>query len=159
METIWLEDFLALVVSKIVGHFVDQMLVDKGGIDSALHRRYRRFVEDETPQFGYATYRRLKRANAAIGMPEKIDGPVVPREMLGRLTARFERANADALGSGLGLAIAEICARKLGGHLTLARRTPAGLRAELQLIGHGGGAGVSGLDGGSTGRRGGDAVG
>jgi two-component system OmpR family sensor kinase len=47
------------------------------------------------------------------------DGPVVPAETLGRLTARFERAGAGQDGSGLGLAIVAAIADRIGGGLVL----------------------------------------
>lgn len=47
------------------------------------------------------------------------DGPIVPREMLDRLTARFERANASTDGSGLGLAIVAAIANRIGSSLIL----------------------------------------
>lgn len=64
------------------------------------------------------------------------DGPVVPREMLGRLTARFERANADALGSGLGLAIVAAIAERIGSSLVLQSPRPgaeSGFEASVML--------------------------
>jgi two-component system OmpR family sensor kinase len=51
------------------------------------------------------------------------DGPVVPPEILSRLTARFERGGAGNEGSGLGLAIVAAIAERLGSTLTL--RSPA----------------------------------
>ena len=51
------------------------------------------------------------------------DGPVVPPEVLSRLTARFERGGAGNEGSGLGLAIVAAIAERLGSTLTL--RSPA----------------------------------
>ncbi len=51
------------------------------------------------------------------------DGPVVPPEVLSRLTARFERGGAGNEGSGLGLAIVAAIAERLGSKLEL--RSPA----------------------------------
>jgi two-component system, OmpR family, sensor kinase len=64
------------------------------------------------------------------------DGPVVPREMLDRLTARFERANASADGSGLGLAIVAAIAERTGSSLVLESPCPgasSGFQASLRL--------------------------
>ncbi|TDK41320.1 ATP-binding protein [Antarcticimicrobium luteum] len=47
------------------------------------------------------------------------DGPVVPPEILARLTGRFERAGAIGDGSGLGLAIVQAIAERSGSRLTL----------------------------------------
>ena len=51
------------------------------------------------------------------------DGPVVPPEVLSRLTQRFERGGAGNDGSGLGLAIVAAIAERLGSSFTL--RSPA----------------------------------
>ncbi len=64
------------------------------------------------------------------------DGPVVPPEVLGRLTARFERGGAGNEGSGLGLAIVAAIAERLGSRLTL--HSPAtgrdqGFEVEIRL--------------------------
>lgn len=64
------------------------------------------------------------------------DGPVVPPEILGRLTARFERGSAGNEGSGLGLAIVAAIADRLGTSLTF--HSPAtgrgqGFEVEIRL--------------------------
>jgi two-component system OmpR family sensor kinase len=64
------------------------------------------------------------------------DGPVVPPEILARLTARFERGSAGNEGSGLGLAIVAAIADRLGTNLTL--HSPAagrdqGFEVEIRL--------------------------
>jgi two-component system OmpR family sensor kinase len=64
------------------------------------------------------------------------DGPVLPRQTLDRLTARFERANASADGSGLGLAILAAIAERIGSSLVLESprpRTSSGFQASLRL--------------------------
>jgi two-component system OmpR family sensor kinase len=64
------------------------------------------------------------------------DGPVVPREMLHRLTARFERANASTDGSGLGLAIVAAIATRIGSSLVIKSPRPggsSGFEASLSL--------------------------
>jgi two-component system OmpR family sensor kinase len=64
------------------------------------------------------------------------DGPVLPRETLDRLTARFERANASADGSGLGLAIVAAIADRIGSPLLLESPRPggsSGFQASLRL--------------------------
>lgn len=64
------------------------------------------------------------------------DGPVVPREMLDRLTARFERGNASTDGSGLGLAIVAGIATRIGSALVLKSPRPGastGFEASLRL--------------------------
>ncbi|WP_186397945.1 ATP-binding protein [Stappia sp. P2PMeth1] len=64
------------------------------------------------------------------------DGPVVAREMLDRLTARFERANASTDGSGLGLAIVAAIANRIGSSLVLRSPRPgasSGFEASLIL--------------------------
>lgn len=52
------------------------------------------------------------------------DGPVLPREALERLTARFERADAIADGSGLGLAIVAAIADRISSPLVLMSPRP-----------------------------------
>ena len=47
------------------------------------------------------------------------DGPILPPEVLARLTTRFERGEAGSEGSGLGLAIVAAIAQRSGGKLTL----------------------------------------
>ncbi|GAA5070094.1 ATP-binding protein [Roseibacterium beibuensis] len=64
------------------------------------------------------------------------DGPVLPRDTLDRLTARFERANANADGSGLGLAIVAAIADRIGSSLVLESPRPgtsSGFQASLSL--------------------------
>ncbi|MCF3974830.1 ATP-binding protein [Paracoccus salsus] len=64
------------------------------------------------------------------------DGPVLPRNTLDRLTARFERANASADGSGLGLAIVAAIADRIGSSLVLESPRPgasSGFQASLRL--------------------------
>ena len=64
------------------------------------------------------------------------DGPVLPRDSLDRLTARFERANANADGSGLGLAIVAAIADRIGSSLVLEAPRPgtsSGFQASLRL--------------------------
>ncbi|AUH65541.1 ATP-binding protein [Paracoccus zhejiangensis] len=64
------------------------------------------------------------------------DAPVVPREMLDRLTARFERANASTDGSGLGLAIVAAIANRVGSSLVLKSPRPgsaSGFEASIGL--------------------------
>jgi two-component system OmpR family sensor kinase len=51
-------------------------------------------------------------------------GPVVPPEILSRLTARFERGSAHRDGSGLGLAIVAAIADRIGSRLVLASPRP-----------------------------------
>lgn len=64
------------------------------------------------------------------------DGPVVPGNILDRLTARFERANASADGSGLGLAIVAAIADRIGSSLVLESPRPgasSGFAASVRL--------------------------
>jgi len=64
------------------------------------------------------------------------DGPVLPRETLDRLTARFERADASGDGSGLGLAIVAAIADRIEGSLVLKSPRPgssSGFEASLKL--------------------------
>jgi two-component system OmpR family sensor kinase len=64
------------------------------------------------------------------------DGPVLPREALDRLTARFERAGADSDGSGLGLAIVATIAERIGSPLILESPRPgasSGFQASIQV--------------------------
>jgi two-component system OmpR family sensor kinase len=64
------------------------------------------------------------------------DGPVLPRETLDRLTARFERANASTDGSGLGLAIVAAIADRIGSPLILESPRPgasSGFHASIQM--------------------------
>ena len=64
------------------------------------------------------------------------DGPVLPRDTLERLTARFERAGASADGSGLGLAIVAAIADRIGSALVLESPRPgasSGFQATIRL--------------------------
>ena len=64
------------------------------------------------------------------------DGPVLPPEVLDRLTARFERAGASADGSGLGLAIVAAIADRIESPLVLRSPRPgssSGFEASLKL--------------------------
>jgi two-component system OmpR family sensor kinase len=64
------------------------------------------------------------------------DGPVISDDTLERLTARFERANANTDGSGLGLAIVAAIADRIGSHLVLESPRPgtsSGFQASLKL--------------------------
>jgi two-component system OmpR family sensor kinase len=64
------------------------------------------------------------------------EGPVLPRETLDRLTARFERANAGTDGSGLGLAIVAAIADRIGSTLVLVSPRPgasSGFQASIKL--------------------------
>ena len=64
------------------------------------------------------------------------DGPVLPRDALDRLTARFERANASTDGSGLGLAIVAAIADRIGSALILESPRPgssSGFQASVRL--------------------------
>ena len=64
------------------------------------------------------------------------DGPVLPRDTLDRLTARFERANANTDGSGLGLAIVAAIADRIGSSLVLESPRPgasSGFQASIRL--------------------------
>ncbi len=64
------------------------------------------------------------------------DGPVLPPHTLDRLTARFERANANADGSGLGLAIVAAIADRIGSSLVLESPrpgAPSGFQASIRL--------------------------
>lgn len=67
------------------------------------------------------------------------DGPIVPRELLDRLTTRFERANANADGSGLGLAIVSAIAERIGSSLVLSSPRSgrsSGFEASMRLPTH-----------------------
>ncbi|MCR4267051.1 HAMP domain-containing sensor histidine kinase [Nitratireductor sp. ZSWI3] len=64
------------------------------------------------------------------------DGPVLPRQTLDRLTARFERANTSTDGSGLGLTIVAAIADRIGSRLILESPRPgfsSGFQASLRL--------------------------
>lgn len=64
------------------------------------------------------------------------DGPVVPAEVLGRLTRRFERGEAGTEGSGLGLAIVAGIADRISSQLVLKSPKPgrsSGFEATLVL--------------------------
>ena len=64
------------------------------------------------------------------------NGPVVPTELLLRLTDRFERAGHDSEGSGLGLAIVNAIAERIGSKLLLQSPRPGlegGFEASLKL--------------------------
>ena len=79
------------------------------------------------------------------------DGPVVPRETLDRLTARFERADASTDGSGLGLAIVAAIAERIGSALSLESPRPgmsSGFQVSVKLPLHTA-VSVAGTDGGT----------
>ncbi|OWY05928.1 two-component sensor histidine kinase [Thioclava sp. F1Mire-8] len=59
-------------------------------------------------------------------------GPVIPKETLARLTARFERAGSTNDGSGLGLAIVSVIAERIESPLTLTS-PPSGRDAGLEV--------------------------
>lgn len=64
------------------------------------------------------------------------DGPIVPPDVISRLTTRFERGNAGNEGSGLGLAIVAAIAERLGAPLALrspARGRDRGFEVEIRL--------------------------
>ena len=64
------------------------------------------------------------------------DGPVLSRDTLDRLTARFERASASTEGSGLGLAIVAAIANRIGSPLSLVSPRPgasSGFEASIKL--------------------------
>ncbi|CAM5290785.1 histidine kinase dimerization/phospho-acceptor domain-containing protein [Frigidibacter albus] len=64
------------------------------------------------------------------------DGPVLPPELLTRLTARFERADARTDGSGLGLAIVAAIADRIDSPLVLRSPRPgalSGFEASVRL--------------------------
>jgi len=64
------------------------------------------------------------------------DGPVLRRDVLDRLTTRFERAGAGTDGSGLGLAIVAAIADRIGSPIILQSPRPgasSGFRASIRL--------------------------
>lgn len=64
------------------------------------------------------------------------EGPVLPRDTLDRLTARFERAGTNTDGSGLGLAIVAAIAERIGSRLVLESPRPgmpSGFQASIRL--------------------------
>ena len=64
------------------------------------------------------------------------DGPVVPRDALARLTARFERGGASTDGSGLGLAIVSAIADQIESSFILSSPRPgasSGFEASIHL--------------------------
>lgn len=63
-------------------------------------------------------------------------GPVLPRDLLDRLTDRFQRGTGSPNGSGLGLAIVAAISDRIDGQLTLTsprRGTDTGFEAQLNL--------------------------
>ena len=63
-------------------------------------------------------------------------GPVVPHDMLDRLTERFQRGAGSPNGSGLGLAIVAAISDRIGGKLTLTsprRGAQSGFEVQIQL--------------------------
>lgn len=64
------------------------------------------------------------------------EGPVLPPEILDRLTVRFERAGASTDGSGLGLAIVAAIAERIGSQLVLTSPrpgAPSGFEASVKF--------------------------
>jgi len=64
------------------------------------------------------------------------DGPIVPKNVLSRLTDRFERMDHGSEGSGLGLAIVNAIAERVGSKLSLQSPRPgyvSGFQASVQV--------------------------
>lgn len=103
---------------------------------SEIARALRNLAENAA-KYGGGGVMRVYRNDAGEAVAEIADdGPGVPRELIGRLTEPFFRADAargEANGAGLGLAIAQAIADGHGGRLVLENRTPRGFSAKLIL--------------------------
>lgn len=140
---------LAPVVELVVGDFQSR--------DDAMTRVTLEVVEDayftasiDPDAFAIAlrnliqngiTHGRADAVVEVIAGPGKVlrvrsQGPVVPGELLVRLTERYERGQAAARGTGLGLSIVDAIMEQSGGRLSLfspARGRNDGFEAQLTL--------------------------
>ena len=103
---------------------------------TAIGRAVANLIENAVKYGGCA---RVQLVNEAHGVAVVVDddGPGIPLDQQERVFAPFYRLeqsrNRDTGGVGLGLAVSRTIAREHGGDVKLSNRTPAGLRARLEL--------------------------
>jgi signal transduction histidine kinase len=103
---------------------------------TAIGRAVANLVENAVKYGGCA---RVQIVNEAHGVAVVVDddGPGIPLDEQEKVFAPFYRLeqsrNRDTGGVGLGLAVSRTIAREHGGDVKLSNRTPAGLRARLEL--------------------------
>jgi signal transduction histidine kinase len=103
---------------------------------TAIGRAVTNLVENAVKYGGCA---RVQLVNEAHGVAVVVDddGPGIPLDEHEKVFAPFYRLeqsrNRDTGGVGLGLAVSRTIAREHGGDVKLSNRTPAGLRARLEL--------------------------
>jgi signal transduction histidine kinase len=103
---------------------------------TAIGRAVANLVENAVKYGGCA---RVQIVNEAHGVAVVVDddGPGIPLDEQEKVFAPFYRLeqsrNRDTGGVGLGLAVSRTIAREHGGDVRLSNRTPAGLRARLEL--------------------------
>lgn len=103
---------------------------------TAIGRAVANLIENAVKYGGCA---RVQLVNEAHGVAVVVDddGPGIPLDEQEKVFAPFYRLeqsrNRDTGGVGLGLAVSRTIAREHGGDVKLSNRTPAGLRARLEL--------------------------
>jgi signal transduction histidine kinase len=103
---------------------------------TAMGRAIANLIENAVKYGGCA---RVQLVNEAHGVAVVVDddGPGIPADEREKVFAPFYRLeqsrNRDTGGVGLGLAVSRTIAREHGGDVKLSNRTPAGLRARLEL--------------------------
>ena len=102
----------------------------------AIGRAVANLIENAVKYGGCARVRLVTEAHGVAVVVDD-DGPGIPLDEQERVFAPFYRLeqsrNRDTGGVGLGLAVSRTIAREHGGDVKLSNRTPAGLRARLEL--------------------------
>lgn len=102
-----------------------------------LMRRALRNLVDNAVTYGKVARLTVENSGGQISIHIDDDGPGMSDEALAKATDPFYRGeasrNRSTGGAGLGLTLCEAIARAHGGSLTLANRTPHGLRATIRL--------------------------
>jgi signal transduction histidine kinase len=103
---------------------------------AALKRALTNMIENAV-KYGARARVSLTASPQAVEIAVEDDGPGIPEDQLARVFEPFYRVeesrSRDTGGVGLGLAIARTVVEAQGGTLTLANRTPSGLRALIVL--------------------------
>jgi signal transduction histidine kinase len=94
-------------------------------------------IVDNAVKYGRRARVRLDATPSSVILAVDDDGPGIPQADQERVFAPFERLdssrNAESGGTGLGLSIARTIARAHGGEVTIANRSPGGLRVTIAL--------------------------
>ena len=103
---------------------------------TAIGRAVANLVENAVKYGGCARVQLVSEAHGVAVVVDD-DGPGIPLDEQEKVFAPFYRLeqsrNRDTGGVGLGLAVSRTIAREHGGDVKLSNRTPAGLRARLEL--------------------------